>query len=625
MCFYVLTLQIRPIVKVKRLPMKRSSMNKKFEVSRSLNQCNKQVLAIWMMVLALFACNREPVDKRMVKDLMNEKISRLYEEKTQEELAAITYGEAFKLFANDELEVLATRHWIFDVNVPVVVSVMRNTKQEIVPFWLISDAFTKTKMTLNNEMTTYEVWQKSFDAGTVGLGINGFENNSMHYFVSVAPQNKTDELKLSNFFPANQYVGTLDNGAFTYHDWDELVLENVPEELKGQKLLTTIRGRGTESHLENAFRTTNYPSSTQPDQVMLTWSGDPASTIDIQWRTNTDVPQGKVQYREKGSESITEVEAEKYVLDDLLLMNDRLVHRFTAHLSGLKPGTTYEYRIVPQKEWTEKQQFSTETAYDEFSWLWFGDIHHSPQWGELANEAFQQHPDVSFVSVAGDLVGDGLHRNQWDDVFEYSADIISQRPFMNVLGNHDNRSGLGAHMYEQLFSYPKNGPDGVIPEHTYSFTYKNALFLMIDATSKDELQTGWIEEQLKNTTATWKLAMFHFPPYNWEEPYLNIQKLWVPLFDKYHVDMVFGGHIHYYMRSNPMKGGQVVDSYNNGTAYVISIGIPSRTREIASEPYAAVQKADGQYFQYMKFGPRELSYSAVNSEGEIIDSLILKK
>lgn len=90
---------------------------------------------------------------------MNEKISRLYEEKTQEELAAITYGEAFKLFANDELEVLATRHWMFDVNVPVVVSVMRNTKQEIVPFWLISDAFTKTKMTLNNEMTTYEVWQ----------------------------------------------------------------------------------------------------------------------------------------------------------------------------------------------------------------------------------------------------------------------------------------------------------------------------------------------------------------------------------------------------------------------------------------------------------------------------------
>ncbi|MCE4562819.1 metallophosphoesterase family protein [Maribellus sp. CM-23] len=600
-------------------------MNKKFEVSRSLNQCNKQVLAIGMMVLALFACNREPVDKRMVKDLMNEKISRLYEEKTQEELAAITYGEAFKLFANDELEVLATRHWMFDVNVPVVVSVMRNTKQEIVPFWLISDAFTKTKMTLNNEMTTYEVWQKSFDAGTVGLGINGFENNSMHYFVSVAPQNKTDELKLSNFFPANQYVGTLDNGAFTYHDWDELVLENVPEKLKGQKLLTTIRGRGTESHLENAFRTTNYPSSIQPDQVMLTWSSDPASTIDIQWRTNTDVSQGKVEYREKGSESITEVEAEKYVLDDLLLMNDRLVHRFTAHLSGLKPGTTYEYRIVPQKEWTEKQQFSTETAYDEFSWLWFGDIHHSPQWGKLANEAFLQHPDVSFVSVAGDLVGDGLHRNQWDDVFEYSADIISQRPFMNVLGNHDNRSGLGAHMYEQLFSYPKNGPDGVIPEHTYSFSYKNALFLMIDATSKDELQTGWIEEQLKNTTATWKLAMFHFPPYNWEEPYLNIQKLWGPLFDKYHVDMVFGGHIHYYMRSNPMKGGQVVDSYNNGTAYVISIGIPSRTREIASEPYAAVQKADGQYFQYMKFGPRELSYSAVNSEGEIIDSLILKK
>ncbi|MFV0593252.1 MAG: fibronectin type III domain-containing protein [Draconibacterium sp.] len=592
---------------------------------RSLNQNIKQVLAILVMVLTLFGCQQKQVDRRMVKDLMDEKITRLYETKTQDELAAITYGEAFKLFSDDELEVLATHHWMFDVDVPVVVSVMRSAKQEIIPFWLISDGFTKTTLTLNNEMTSYEVWQKSFDAGTVGLGINGFENYSLHYFVAVAPQNKTDKPELSNFFPSNQYVGILDNGSFTYHDWDELVLENVPAELKGQKLLTTVRGRGTESHLVHAFRTTKFPSSGQPDQVMLTWSDDPATTIDIQWRTNSGIDNGIVQYREKGTEPFSEVDAEKYAMDDLLLMNDRLVHRFTAHLSQLKPGTEYEYRIVPQKEWTDKQTFSTETTNDTFSWLWFGDIHYSPEWGKLANVAFLQHPDVSFVSVAGDLVSDGLHRDQWDEVFQYSADIISQRPFMNVFGNHDNRSGLGALMYEQLFSYPKNGPEGIIPEHTYAFNYNNVLFLMIDATSKDELQTDWIEQQLKNSTSTWKLAMFHFPPYNWEEPYLNIRKLWVPLFDKYHVDMVFGGHIHYYMRSNPMNGGQVVDSYKNGTAYIISIGIPSRTREMTDEPYAAVRKADGQYYQYMKFGPNELSYSAVNSEGKIIDSLILKK
>ena len=581
------------------------------------------VLIVWG--LSTISCVEKQQKKQTAKEVISDKVTWLYANKSPEELDALTYDEAFSLFTADEREALAIRHWMFDVNVPVVVSVIRSQKQEIVPFWLEANGFEKTNMTLKNEISPYEVWQKEFDAGTVGLGINGLANFGLHYFVCVGAKNKDDNLELSNFYPKNQFVGVMDNGAFTYHDWDELVLENVPESLKGQKLLTTVRGRGTESHLVGAFRTSKFPSSEKPDQVMLTWSGDPATSIDVQWRTNTTVEKGVVEYREKGSEKIESVSAEKYEMEDLLLRNDRFINRFTAKLQNLKPGASYEYRIASQEGWPQDQVFATASNDDNFSWLWFGDIHYSSEWGKLANTAFEKHPDVNFVSVAGDLVSDGLHRDQWDEVFGYSAKIISQKPFMNVIGNHDNRSGLGALMYEKLFSYPENGPDKLIPEHTYSFTYKNALFLMIDATSKDEYQTKWIEEQLKNSNATWKFAMFHFPPYNWEEPYFNIQKLWVPLFDKYHVDMVFSGHIHYYMRSKPMRGGKMVDSYKNGTAYIISIGIPARTRDIVDEPYAEVQLPDGQFYQYMKFEGNQLKYISVNAEGKIIDSLTLNK
>ena len=34
---------------------------------------------------------------------------------------------------------------------------------------------------------------------------------------------------------------------------------------------------------------------------MLTWSSDPATGIDIQWRTDTAVNDGVVKYRETGS------------------------------------------------------------------------------------------------------------------------------------------------------------------------------------------------------------------------------------------------------------------------------------------------------------------------------------
>lgn len=579
-------------------------------------------LFLSLLILGLPSCDQKV---KSVKEVMDKVVTQLYQTASQADLAKLNYDQAMALFSKDDLEALSTKHWIFDVNVPVVVSVMRDSKQKIVPFWLERDGFNKTDRIIKNEQTTYEVWQKSFKAGRVGLGIQGLDNSGLHYFVSVAPQKNSDQLELSHFFPENQFVGVLNDGAFTYHDWDELVLTDVPPSMQGQKLLTTVRGRGIESHLVGAFRTTAYPSSQTPDQVLLTWSSDPSTSMDIQWRTDTTVEVGGLKYRESGSADIRTVEAEKIVMEDRLLMNDRFINHFTANLRELKPGTTYQYLIEPQTEWSDKFSFSTAGNDDSFSFLWFGDTHFSPEYGEILKLANESHPDASFFSIAGDLVSDGLFRNQWDELLEHSKGVISRKPLMAVPGNHDNRAGLGAQTYRDVFSYPKDGPVGVPKEQTYSFTYKNTLFLMIDGTSPIEAQTDWIEKRLSETKASWKIAMFHFPPYNWEEPYVNIQKAWVPLFDKYAVDMVFGGHTHYYMRSKPMKNGQVVDSYKNGTAYIISISLPTRPHEITNEPYAETINTNGQLYQYIKIVGDKLFYQSVNIENKIIDSFEIKK
>ena len=115
-------------------------------------------------------------------------------------------------------------------------------------------------------------------------------------------------------------------------------------------------------------------------------------------------------------------------------------------------------------------------------------------------------------------------------------------------------------MFRELFSYPVNGPEGVEKEQTYSFTYKNALFLMIDATSPIDAQTEWIEKQLAGSDAAWKFAMFHFPPYSSDGGYPEIRKKWCTLFDKYHVDMVMSGHVHNYLRTKPMNDEKPVSS-----------------------------------------------------------------
>ena len=180
-------------------------------------------------------------------------------------------------------------------------------------------------------------------------------------------------------------------------------------------------------------------------------------------------------------------------------------------------------------------------------------------------------------------------------------------------------------MFRETFSYPKNGPADVPPEQTYSFTYKNTLFLMIDATSGVDTHTKWIEEQLKNTKATWKIAVFHFPPYNWEEPYYDIQEAWLPLFDQYHVDMVFSGHIHYYMRSKPINNGQVMNTFSDGTVYTVSIGTVGNHDDIGEEPYAEVRYNKGQFYQYMELDDNVLSYTAYDKEGSIKDQFTITK
>jgi acid phosphatase type 7 len=588
-----------------------------------------KIISLFVAVFILLSSCKEttPSNKEAtVTQVMDDVITRLYAEVPPEKYDSIDDGFMLDFLSEDEKGILATRYQFFTVNAPVTVSLMRDIQQKVIPFWLVEAGFVKTDHIVRNESYDYEVWEKKYPAGKVELGINGFDKHRPVYFISVAPQDPGSSLTISEVYP--QYaIATMKVGAFTYHDWSGLELTEVPRGLVGQKLFTTVRGRAREAHVIGAFRKTPFPSSNNPDQLMLTWSGSPKTTVDIQWRTNTTVPDGVVRYWIDGNRDTLTMSASRDVIQDRMLFNDRYVHRFTARLKFLKPGSRYHYQAGSQtnQSWSSINTFDTETADpNHFSFIWFGDTHCFPDSGKLVSLT-QQHPDVAFYSIAGDLVSTGLNRDEWDRLFEYSMNTFAGKPLMPVPGNHDRQDGLGAKLYYDLFSLPKNGPEKVDAESSYSFEYGNALFIMIDATSEVGDHTRWIEEKLSSTKATWKFVMFHFPPYNFEEPYLDIQEAWVPLFDKYHVDMVMGGHIHYYMRSNPMNNGRVVEDFSKGTVYAISISIPWKHDKITPEPYAVKQYSEGYYYQHMKIDGKALKYISVGSDGEIKDEFIIRK
>lgn len=563
-----------------------------------------------------------------VAAVMDEVVPKLATTLGAAELAALDDAAILALLTPEQRRILASEYWSFTVNVPVLVSVVRDTEQKTAPFWLEEAGFTKTGGVVRNDSYTYEVWQKAFPAGPVGLGINGFDRHRPHYFVGVGPQQDGGTVEITGAVPGPQEVFQFAKGATIYHDWPDLVVTEMPAELAGHLLLPTIRGRAREAQLIEAFRQTPHPSSATPDMPVLTWGGDPKTTQTIQWRgAVTEKTSGVVYFREKAVEggwATAETESVE-LLADRNILNDPRVMWFTATLRGLKPGTGYEYAIGaadgPGGEFRTAPDGQT-----PFSFLWMSDTHNRDESVPLLKTAWEKYPDAAFLTISGDLVGTGQQRDDWDRLFVNYADFLRQRPLVPSIGNHDAIDGLGSDLYRSLFRLPDNGPAGFKRGQSYSLRYGNLLLVSLDVTDDIAAQTAWLDRTLGETDALWKVAVFHFPPYALDEEYPDIVAEWGTLFDKHHVDLALSGHVHYYMRTWPTNGGKRVDSPEEGTVYLISVAVSGRPGPKLRPPRAEVADFSGvPTCQAFVVDGNRLTMNALTPDGAVRDTFTLEK
>ena len=272
----------------------------------------------------------------------------------------------------------------------------------------------------------------------------------------------------------------------------------------------------------------------------------------IMWRTSIQMAQ-TLHYGEGGTL-------------DRWLTEDRATTTHEVRLTGLRPGTTYDYRLAGvTSPAAPTSNFRTDPGRGGkfFSFFVTADIGESAP--DQANQRqtaamiLQQTPLPALGLLAGDIVypdGDSDDYNAhlmipWRDVF-------SRVCVWPALGNHDWMKDPERNFVRE-WSLPNN-------EHYYSFDYGNAHFIALDSQNGNLYdkanQIAWLEQDLARANgAIWTFVFMHHPmitcTYKGHEPELAIALM--PLFERYGVDVVFTGHAHTYERLYPFRGGLPVD------------------------------------------------------------------
>ena len=215
---------------------------------------------------------------------------RLREKYKETELKILTPYQVYKILTDREKDVLGNEHITFKVNVPVKISIFRDRSIKSEPFWIRDRDFDLTGMLLKLGKTEFDVWEKTFEAGPVGLGVNSF-GKGKHYLIAVSPVNASDRVQVTSLYPATLRLGTFKKDEKPYVDADDKLPE-VPADLREDLMIRTEAQSANDARLVEYFRWTQHVSTSQPDQLHLTWSGDPQTTQTFQWRTSPDVKPG---------------------------------------------------------------------------------------------------------------------------------------------------------------------------------------------------------------------------------------------------------------------------------------------------------------------------------------------
>ena len=221
-----------------------------------------------------------------------------------------------------------------------------------------------------------------------------------------------------------------------------------------------------------------------------------------------------------------------------------------------------------------------------------------------------------FVIMLGDNIYEKGEEKLIKSHFEepYKDLLAAGVKFYDSLGNHDIIRGL-----EFQTKYKNFNMGG---KRYYNFKKSDDLleFFALDTNLLSAEQLQWLEKELKDSKARWKVAFCHHSIYSsskMHSPYVKLRRQLEPLYVQYGVNAVFAGHAHSYERVKPQQG---VHYFTEGAS-----GEIKRRSLDRRSPLMAAGEDMVNSFLIVQVNEDEMKVEAISAEGKTIDSYTIKR
>jgi len=367
----------------------------------------------------------------------------------------------------------------------------------------------------------------------------------------------------------------------------------------------------------------------QPIQWRLIWLTDPSTTATLSWSTLVAGEVHRVHLRAANETDATLVEAQrngKYSAESPEL------YYHHAHLVGLEPATEYRVTIESDGLRSPEMYFTTAPAEDVPVSLLFGADSRSgheqrrqmnAMLASMVDESYQaDRAPILALAHGGDFVRDGRRLDQWSRIMtDYELTVGPEGrllPIIPARGNHD----MGK-LFNEVFSFPAKERTNY---YALNLSPEIRLITLNTETSIAGDQTAWLESELKAARPVnrWLLAQYHKPAFPAvKPPWINLTH-WVPLFEKYNVDLACEGDGHSIKRTPPIRNFQIDPT---GVVYVGEGGLgvgqrtPKTNRWYLQPPHA--KTGSDHHVQLLTFDKEKITYRVVLLGGELFDEHFL--